>query len=232
MIVAAIYVSLLAAIAAFWLVRQDLAAKPWLEQGVIGDAGAPREGRAPRVGLWLFLGVVGALFALLASAYVMRMDSPDWRLAPMPRLLWINTGVLIASSLALQASVFAARRNEAARARFWLLTGAVAAVAFLAGQLLAWREFAAAGYFLSTNPANAFFYLITGLHGVHLAGGLAALTRAVVRARGDILDPRAQSAIALCAVYWHFLMVVWLILFALLTGWAGEIVVICRGLIA
>jgi hypothetical protein len=142
MIVAAIYVSLLAAIAAFWLVRQDLAAKPWLEQGVIGDSGGPGEGKAPRVGLWLFLAVVGALFALLASAYVMRMDSPDWRYPPIPRLLWVNTGVLIASSLALQASVFTARRNEAARARFWLLTGAVAAVAFLAGQLLAWREFA------------------------------------------------------------------------------------------
>ena len=116
------------------------------------------------------------------------------------------------------------------RARFFLLAGAGAAVAFLAGQLWAWRQFAAAGYFLSTNPANSFFYLITGAHGVHLAGGLVALAATVAMARGDISV--AQSGIRLCAIYWHFLLVVWLLLFALLAGWAGNIVVICRGLVS
>jgi cytochrome c oxidase subunit 3 len=149
----------------------------------------------------------------------------------MPRVLWLNTGVLILSSLALQAAVFfSAQRCEKGRARFFLLAGACAAAAFLAGQLWAWRQFAAAGYFLSTNPANAFFYLITGVHGVHLAGGLIALAATVVLARGDVTA--AQSGIRLCAIYWHFLLVAWLLLFALLAGWAGDIVVICRGLVS
>jgi cytochrome c oxidase subunit 3 len=181
-------------------------------------------------GLGFFLAVVGALFALLASAYAMRAVSPDWQSAPMPRVLWLNTGVLIVSSLALQAADFFARRRETGRARTFLLTGAGAAIAFLAGQLLAWRQFAAAGYFLSTNPANSFFYLITGAHGLHLAGGLVALATTVATARGDI--SAAQSGIRLCAIYWHFLLVVWLLLFALLAGWAGDIVVICRGLVS
>jgi cytochrome c oxidase subunit 3 len=233
MIIVAVFLSALAAIAVWYLAGQNLAAKPWLEQGAIGDLTDPAE-RQPflaKIGLGVFLAVVGALFALLASAYAMRAVSPDWQYAPMPRVLWLNTGVLILSSLALQAAVFfSARRCETKRARLCLLAGACAAVAFLAGQLWAWRQFADAGYFLATNPANSFFYLITGAHGVHLAGGLVALAATVAMARGDVAA--AQSGIRLCAIYWHFLLVVWLLLFALLAGWAGDIVVICRGLVS
>ncbi len=232
MIILAVFLSLLAAGAAYYLVSQNLTAKPWLEQGVIGDLSDPEQRKEPaaKTGLVLLLAVVGSLFALLASAYLMRAAGADWRAAPMPRLLWINTGVLILSSLAMQIAVFASRRGESRMARLGILAGAAAAFVFLAGQLLAWRQFAAAGYFLSDNPANSFFYLMTGLHGAHLAGGMAALARAVVKARGDVSDPPAQSAIRLCAIYWHFLLVVWLILFALLMGWGGDVVAICRAL--
>jgi cytochrome c oxidase subunit 3 len=232
MIIVAVFLSALAAIAIWYLAGQNLAAKPWLEQGVIGDLTDPDE-RQPllaKMGLRVFLAVVGALFALLASAYAMRSVSPDWQSAPMPRVLWLNTGVLILSSLALQAADFFARRRETERARSFLLAGACAAAAFLAGQLWAWRQFAAAGYFLSTNPANSFFYLITGAHGLHLACGLIALAATVAKAQGDI--GAAQPGLRLCAIYWHFLLIVWLLLFALLAGWAGDIVVICRGLIS
>ncbi len=132
---------------------------------MIGDLTDPdqRQPLLAKWGLGLFLAVVGALFALLASAYVMRAVSPDWRRRRCRRVLWLNTGVLIVSSIALQAAAsFSARRYETERARFFLLAGAGAAFAFLAGQLWAWRQFAAAGYFLSANPADAFFYLITG----------------------------------------------------------------------
>jgi cytochrome c oxidase subunit III len=231
MIIVAVFLSALAAIAVWYLAGQNLAAKPWLEQGVIGDLTDPDERRPllAKMGLRVFLAVVGALFALLASAYAMRSVSPDWQSAPMPRVLWLNTGVLILSSLGLQAADFFARRRETERARSFLLAGACAAAAFLGGQLWAWRQFAAAGYFLATNPANSFFYLITGAHGVHLAGGLVALA-ATVMAGGNV--SAAQSGIRLCAIYWHFLLIVWLLLFALLAGWAGDIVVICRGLVS
>jgi cytochrome c oxidase subunit III len=233
MIIVAVFLSALAVIAIWYLAGQNLAAKPWLEQGVIGDLTDPDE-RQPllaKMGLRVLLVVVGVLFALLASAYAMRSVLPDWQSAPMPRVLWLNTGALILSSLALQAGVFfSARGDEAGRARFFLLAGACAAAAFLVGQLWAWRQFAAAGYFLSTNPANSFFYLITGVHGAHLAGGLIALAATVAKAHDNIAA--AQPGLRLCAVYWHFMLVVWLLLFALLAGWAGDIVVICRGLVS
>jgi cytochrome c oxidase subunit 3 len=234
MIVVAIFLSLVAAVAAFYVARADLTAKPWLEQGVIGDLSDPetRKGPAAKTGLVFFLAVVGTLFALLAGAYLMRSGEPDWRTAPMPPLLWINTGILILSSLALQASVHAARRGQSRDARIHLFAGAAAALAFLCGQLLAWREFAAAGYFLSTNPANSFFYLITGLHGAHLAGGMVALAATVVKARAEVAVAPDRHGLELCALYWHFLLVVWLIMFALLMGWGGDIVAICRGLVA
>lgn len=233
MIMTAIFMSLLAAIAAWWLANQDLASKPWLEQGVIGDVREPdeRKGAAARVGLWFFLAVAGSLFAILASAYVMRMESPDWRSPPVPNLLWANTGALIVSSVALQFSVFAARRGDARRAQIWLLSGGAATFAFVCGQLLAWRQFAEQGYFLASNPGNSFFYLLTGLHGAHVVGGLAALAIVIGKAQSGGIEKPTQTGIELCARYWHFLLFVWLILFAILAGGASEVVVICRGLI-
>ena len=166
----------LAAIVAWWLSKQRITAKPWLEAGPIGDTGASPL-PAAKIGLGVFLAVVGSLFALLISAYSMRMEMGEWRPAPAPKLLWLNTGVLILSSGALHWAQVAARRGKTDAVRAGLLAGGVFALAFLAGQLLAWRQLDAAGYYLTTNPAAAFFYLITGVHGLHLLGGLVALGR-------------------------------------------------------
>ena len=123
----------------------------------------------------MFLAVVGCLFALLISAYAMRMEMGEWRFAPVPKLLWLNTGLLISSSVALQWAQVAARRGRMDGVMTGLLAGGGMALAFLAGQLIAWRQLDAAGYYLAANPANAFFYLITGVHGLHILGGLVAL---------------------------------------------------------
>ena len=97
-----------------------------------------------------------------------------------------------------------------------LLAGGVLALAFLAGQLLAWRQLDAAGYFLASNPANSFFYLLTAVHGLHVLGGLVALARATAKVwRGRDVD-QVRLSVELCAIYWHFLLFVWLVLFALL----------------
>ena len=94
----------IAAIAGWWLSQQRLAAKPWLEEGVIVDLreGSGSTPQAAKIGLGVFLAVVGSLFALFISAYSMRMTMVDWRTLPVPALLWFNTGVLVLSSIALQ----------------------------------------------------------------------------------------------------------------------------------
>ena len=91
------------------------------------------------------------------------------------------------------------------------------AVAFLVGQLLAWRELVAAGYALASNPANSFFYLLTAVHGLHVLGGLVAWPGDARGWRGSETETEeVRLSVDLCAIYWHFLLFVWLVLFALL----------------
>ena len=214
------FLAVIAAIAGWWLARQRLWAKPWLEEGPVGEVAGTGAVPLPaaKLGLGVFLAVAGSLFALFTSAYVMRMHmAADWRPLPEPRLLWLNTGLLVVSSVALQRAYMAACRDERDGVKVGLLAGGVAALAFLVGQLLAWRQLAAAGYFLAANPASAFFYLLTAVHGLHLLGGLVALGRAAARLRDDGLAmERMRLSVELCALYWHFLLVVWLFLFGLL----------------
>lgn len=104
----------IAAIAGWWLSQQRLTAKPWLEEGLIADFREQSPSSLPpaKIGLGVFLAVVGSLFALFISAYSMRMNMVDWRALPLPRLLWFNTAVLVLSSVALQWAYMAARRSD------------------------------------------------------------------------------------------------------------------------
>ena len=224
----------IAVIAGWWLSQQRLAAKPWLEEGVIADLreeGTPSL-PAAKIGLGVFLAVVGSLFALFISAYSMRMNMVDWRTLPVPALLWFNTGVLVLSSLALQWAHMAARRDDIDGVIVGLCAGGASAVTFLVGQLLAWRELSAAGYFLASNPANSFFYLITAVHGLHLMGGLVALGRTTAKVMRGAEASQIRLSVDLCTIYWHFLLVVWLVLLGLLTGWTDDFVNICRQLLS
>jgi cytochrome c oxidase subunit 3 len=224
----------LAVIAGWWLSRQRLTAKPWLEQGVTVDLreAGPSSPPAAKIGLGVFLAVVGSLFALFISAYSMRMTMVDWRALPIPRLLWFNTAVLVLSSVALQGAQVAARRNDLNGVIVGLCAGGASAVTFLVGQLLAWRELSIAGYFLASNPANSFFYLITAVHGLHLMGGLVALGRTTAKVWHGAPVTEVRLSVELCAIYWHFLLLVWLVLLGLLTGWTDNVIDICRQLLS
>lgn len=212
-------VATLAAIAIWWLSHQRLTERPWLETGPVGairDAGASVMPPA-KVGLGVFLAVVSSLFALFASAYSMRMHmASDWLSLPIPWLLWPNTALLFLSSAAMGWAQLVARRGQAEAVRAGLSIGGASAVLFLAGQVLACQQLAEAGFYMATNPANAFFYLLTALHGLHLLGGLVALGRAGARMRRETTIGQMVLSTDLCAVYWHFLLLVWIGVFALL----------------
>ncbi len=217
-------------IAGWWLSHQRLMSKPWLEQG----AGTALEGSSlptAKIGLSVFLAVVGALFALFASAYFMRMEYSDWRTMPLPDLLLVNTVILVLSSAALQCAVVGARDGNLNTVKIGLVTGGVSAIGFLIGQLFAWRELSETGYFLTANPANSFFYLITALHGLHIMGGLVALSRTMARALGETGIIKLRLSVELCAMYWHFLLFVWIGMIVLFRGWAYQFIFICRQLL-
>ena len=198
-----------------------LTEKSWEVSSVHAVDPASYRPPAARVGVIVYFGVIIVLFGLVSSAYVMRMGMSgmghdamgDWRPMPEPPLLWINSFVLLLSSLAWEAARAGIRQKRADLMSRSMLAAGILGILFLVGQLLLWREFAQAGYYASSNPANAFFYLITGLHGLHIAGGLFFWVRAVLglRAGADVRLP-----IELCAVYWHFLLLVWALMLALL----------------
>jgi len=163
---------------------------------------------AGRTGLVVFMAVASTLFSLLLLAYAMRMRESDWQPIPHPVLLWWNTGALALASIAMQRA-----RQLSLHRTAWLVGGGVLAAVFVIGQLTAWHMLAAAGETVAVNPSNSFLYLLTGLHGVHVLGGLVAWVVTIAQLRRA--DPfRAQRAIALCALYWHFLLAVWLVLLA------------------
>jgi len=228
------FLSILAIIATWWLSRQGLASKPWLEQG---DAAIlpelPSQPTAPAtIGLRIFLAVVGSFFALFISAYTMRMQLPDWRTLPLPPILWLNTVMLILSSIALHGAKVAVRRGERIELKVSLIAAGISALAFLTGQLVAWQDLASEGYRLTANPANDFFYVLTGAHGLHLLGGLVALARTVDKAWREPETEQLRLPVELCATYWHFLLLLWLLLLSIWVGWAGEFIDICRQLLA
>lgn len=225
----------------WWLLLQKLQVKPWLVQGIPADAnfsaGFDTTQHSPKtIGLGVFLAVVTALFALFAAAYHMRMAVPDWTHLPLPKILWLNTTLLAASSIALQWAWFVSARINRKRGqstmrhspaiRHGLVAAGCLTLAFLAGQVLAWRQLDANGFYFSCTPASAFFYLLSALHGAHLVGGLLVLTKTThTLYRCDATTPISVVAhtaaattlsIKLCALYWHYLLGLWLALYALL----------------
>jgi len=217
----------------WWLAQQRLTAKPWLEQGATtAFEGLERTSLpTPKLALALFLAVVGAMFALLASAFFMRMDLADWQSPPIPRVLWFNTVILLFASVALQAAVVAARHDDARTVRLGLAVAGALSLLFLGGQLVGWQELAAGGHALASNPASSFFYLLTGMHGLHLAGGLVALGRTIRNAWREPGRTPGELGVELCAMYWHFMFLVWLAVLALVVGWADAFISICRPLL-
>lgn len=191
-----------------WVPSQG-AAEEWGRSGVLSLPKA-------KLGLWVFLAVVTALFSLIIIAYVVRMGLGDWRPVPVAPLLWLNTLLLVASSVAMQWAAIAAGRGRTGGVKAGLACAGVFAWAFLAGQLWAWRQLDALGYFVAANPASAFFYLITALHGLHLLGGLAAWTKTTAGVWHGQSTARVRLRIELCALYWHYLLALWLVLFALI----------------
>ncbi|HEX7854199.1 MAG TPA: cytochrome c oxidase subunit 3 [Sphingobium sp.] len=198
-----------------------LTEKSW--QTSAADAGVdPGDYRPPagQVMLYLYCAVAAMIFLLLVMAYLMRMEvhagmghgPGDWKRMPEPVLLWINTAILMLGSVAWEMARRAAiapdshRRRETMR--FATIVGGLLGIAFLCGQLVLWRQFQAAGYYLSANPANAFFYLLTAIHGLHLIGGIVGWLRVLIRP--------TPLGVRLCATYWHFLLLVWVLLAGLL----------------
>ena len=160
------------------------------------------------------------------------MELGDWFPMTEPQLLWVNTAILVLASAAFQWTRNGAVAGKAARLKPGLLVTGLLTTAFVVGQLIAWQQLQASGQFLTSNPSNAFFYLLTGAHAVHILGGMYVWARATFRVLvGTAEGGRLRRSIELCTIYWHFLLVIWLALFGLLFFPGGSLPVICRAFV-
>ena len=192
-------------------------------QGPAGPArdGFGRDGNRPRpapvpatAGTWLLLAAAGMLFLGFTSSYLSRQAGADWASIPMPRILWGTTALLVLSSAVLEWGRRAAGRRGKESLAGGVSGAAWLGVLFVLGQLAAWRELAAAGLFLASNPHASFFYVLTLVHGIHVLAGLAWLFIAAARVRAG--ESRASQTVRSGAIYWHFVGVLWVYLWVLL----------------
>jgi len=192
--------------------------KPWEHAGEIDEFHGEfvTAGSAGRTGLWMFIAVVSSLFSLLIVSYYTRSQYPDWEVLMDPDILWINTVVLVMASIVLQLASSSAKRGVWVNLHYKLVAGAVLSLLFVAGQLMAWEQMVTEGFYAAENPANAFFYLLTGLHALHLLGGLWFMVLLGFRMKSQAKRDALGQSVVLCATYWHYLLLVWLVLFAFL----------------
>jgi cytochrome c oxidase subunit 3 len=203
-----------------WLLKQSFNTEPWVAEQVSDTAHHGPFGDTSNtklLALTTFLAVVTSFFALILSAYALRMELGDWVPMTEPQLLWTNTLMLIVASGVFQFTRNAAVKGQQARLQPGLLITGVLTLGFVLGQYVAWQQLQRSGQLVTSNPSNAFFYFLTGAHAVHILGGLYVWARAtikVVLGTGEAIAIR--RSIELCTIYWHFLLLVWLILFGLL----------------
>jgi cytochrome c oxidase subunit 3 len=222
----ALLIAMLTAITVWWLLIQRLKDKPWTKQGVVPTSQETVTSSAPKVGLWVFLAVVSSLFGLFASAYMMRVSGHGglavWRPLDEPNVLWINTLVLVLASGAMQVARNRIDADDLAGGRSYFLSAGLLTLVFLAGQAFAWQQARTINALGPDSPAFAFFVLLTAIHGLHLIGGLWVLGRTTLRlfrgidASNVVARSRIRMSVQLCTTYWHWLLLIWLGVFALL----------------
>ena len=216
--------------------KRDLAGNSGRSDGS-GNGGHNRVSVLPasvapsQTGIWVAIAAIAMMFAALTSAMVVRHGAAgDWGHFHLPRILYINTVVLVLSSITLEISRrrFTQKRDikgeESAddvrapgHALQWLYFTMALGLVFVGGQLLAWRQLIDQGLFLATIPSSSFFYVLTAVHGMHLLGGILGLAYVFFRVRRSF-GPSQKVTFAAASVYWHFMDGLWVYVMLLMVS--------------
>jgi cytochrome c oxidase subunit 3 len=186
-----------------------------------GDLRAVKDprGEPTRTGIWVGLSAIAMMFAALTSALFVREGSAttDWHHITLPPILFFNTMALIVSSVALElarrrvAAYMRGQVSSRSSAMLWLNMTMLLGLVFVVGQYLAWLNLRSQGLYLPTNPNSSFFYVFTGVHVIHVLGGLGGLSRVMLKFRSTT-HPQRRSTIDATSYYWHFMGMLWLYL--------------------
>jgi cytochrome c oxidase subunit 3 len=201
--------------------------KPTPRPGHVTASGSHAE--KSETGVWVAVAAISMFFAAFTSSMIVRQGvTPDWLHFQLPRVMYVSTLVLLASSATLE---LARRRFAAAsdpdgsgttrdralvtKGMYWMYVTGALGFLFVLGQLLAWRNLRAQGLYLATNPSSSFFYVFTGTHAIHLLGGIGGVLYVLRRLQktGGIAR---KSGFGAFSIYWHFMDILWVYLLLLL----------------
>ena len=215
-------------------VTLDSGSKPLLTQARTQFSASPAlvsGTTTSETGMWVVVAAISMSFAAFTSSMIVRQgSSADWLHFQLPRVLYVNTLILLASSVTLELTrrrviaIPATLRHSSVDAStllsngiYWLyVTGALGLI-FILGQFLAWRNLAGQGLYLATNPSSSFFYVFTALHGVHLLGGIGGLAYVLRKLTGSKTDSAIYvRSFGAFSIYWHFMDILWVYLLLLL----------------
>jgi cytochrome c oxidase subunit III len=190
-----------------------------------GDNGAGRRFSPEkyRITMWVLLAAIVMMFVALSSAYIVLSGSSDqWRPIRMPKMFFLSSGIILLSSATIHRAARSLREEAKRRYERWLAVTLLLGLGFLISQLLGWRELVAQGVYFRGHPHSSFFFLFTGVHGVHLLGGILALTWLVaqgLRNTGEGLGTKRKALVDVVSLYWHVMDGLWIWLFLLLLVW-------------
>ena len=163
--------------------------------------------------LWVGLGSVVMMFAGLTSAYIVKRDQPNWITFLMPLTFWYSTAVILLSSLTIQMSVVSFKNREMGKYRSLLTVTALLGILFIVLQLIGFRQLWNTGVQLRGAGAGQFLYIIFGLHGIHVIGGIVAILIMFIKAFSRTTRTYNSVGIEIASTYWHFVDILWVYLF-------------------
>jgi cytochrome c oxidase subunit 3 len=186
---------------------------------IVEEARKPRSMNPKQFALWLFMATVFMLFAAWSSAYLVKRGEPGWSSFELPRQFWINTGLILLSSITLIWAQLSARKDELEKVKVAVTLTAIFGISFLIGQWMAWGKMVEMNYYftgMGGNTSSSFIYVLTGVHGVHLISGVIFLLVVLVSTYRYKVHSKNMVQLEMCATYWHFLGGLWLYLFVFL----------------
>jgi len=184
---------------------------------IVEEASKPIGMNPKKFALWLFMATVIMLFAAWTSAYLVKRGDIGWTEIIVPVQFWVNTGIILASSVSMIWAVRAARKDKLETVKLALSITTILGIAFVIGQLLAFREMVVLKeHFTGGNVSHSFVYVLSGAHGIHLISGVVFLVIVLMATFKYKVHSKNMNQIEMCATYWHFLDVLWLYLFVFL----------------
>lgn len=166
--------------------------------------------------MWLFIVSVIMIFISLSSAYIVKKAEGDWLLFEFPSMFKVTSLIIVLSSISMHWAYISAKRNNIQAIRWSLALTTILAIGFVVGQYISWTELVAQDVFFVGNPAGSFIYVFTGLHALHLIGGVIFLLIVLTNAFKYKVHSKSMAQIEMCATYWHFLGGLWLYLYLFL----------------